>query len=248
MEHLQDKDINQLFNQRFADLEVAPSADSWKKITNALDKTDKKRYPYPVWMAAASAAILVAASLWLYKPTEIIKLQGKPETQIAAKNHERPLVAETLTNSHSKIEDAISAQKKPVQIKKELPSPHTELYVEQVFTPKKAEKDYSENLIKSPVVLARQQDKSSFKNLENITVPIKEAPVFITETEVFKAEDSRAEEISKPRIKSVGGLVNFVIAQVDKREDKIIEFKDGEEGSEVSGVNIGLLKFKSRQR
>ena len=53
---------------------------------------------------------------------------------------------------------------------------------------------------------------------------------------------------SRPRIKGVGGLVNFVIAQVDKREDKIIEFREGEEGTELSGINLGPIKLKSRNK
>jgi len=41
--------------------------------------------------------------------------------------------------------------------------------------------------------------------------------------------------------------VNFVIAQVDKREDKLIEFTESDEGTEVSGINLGLLKIKSKK-
>jgi hypothetical protein len=49
------------------------------------------------------------------------------------------------------------------------------------------------------------------------------------------------------KVKGVGGLVNFVIAQVDKREDKLIEFTESDEGTEVSGINLGLLKIKSKK-
>jgi hypothetical protein len=49
------------------------------------------------------------------------------------------------------------------------------------------------------------------------------------------------------KIRSIGSLVNFVIAKVDKREDKLIEFKDSDEGSEVSGINLGLVKIKGKK-
>jgi hypothetical protein len=49
------------------------------------------------------------------------------------------------------------------------------------------------------------------------------------------------------RVKGIGGLVNFVIAQVDKREDKLIEFTESDEGTEISGINLGLLKIKSKK-
>ena len=55
-------------------------------------------------------------------------------------------------------------------------------------------------------------------------------------------------EAPKIKIRSIGSLVNFVIAKVDHREDKIIEFEDNDEGSEVSGINLGVLKFKSRKK
>ena len=49
------------------------------------------------------------------------------------------------------------------------------------------------------------------------------------------------------KVRGVGGLVNFVISQVDKREDKLIEFTESDEGTEVSGINLGLLKIKSKK-
>jgi hypothetical protein len=67
---------------------------------------------------------------------------------------------------------------------------------------------------------------------------------------VFIEEESDIEENElrgQKKIRSIGSLVNFVIAKVDKREDKLIEFKDSDEGSEVSGINLGLVKIKSKK-
>ena len=67
---------------------------------------------------------------------------------------------------------------------------------------------------------------------------------------VFIEEESDSEENElrgQRKIRSIGSLVNFVIAKVDKREDKLIEFKDSDEGSEVSGINLGLVKIKSKK-
>jgi hypothetical protein len=72
--------------------------------------------------------------------------------------------------------------------------------------------------------------------------------VVVAQVDQVELESNSVDGTTKPRIKSIGGLVNFVIAQVDKREDKIIEFRDGEEGSEVSGINLGPLKFKNRNK
>lgn len=248
MQPIRDKDLDKLFKQRFEDLEESPSAESWKRITNALNKTNKKRYSYSVWMAAASAAMIVAAGLWFYKPTEIIKLQGKPETRIAVNKTEIPPITEILDDSHSQVADAIVAQKKPVQRNKERSSQKTKVYVQQVLKQANTKEVIIENLQASPALIAKQENKLPIKTTKNTVVTEIKAPVYITQTEVSRTEDNLTEETPKPRIKSVGGLVNFVISRVDKREDKIIEFKDGNEGSEISGINLGLFKFKNRNR
>jgi hypothetical protein len=52
-----------------------------------------------------------------------------------------------------------------------------------------------------------------------------------------------------PKIKSVGDLVNFVIAKVDKREEKIIKVSKTDEGdNEITGINLGLFKFSKSEK
>jgi hypothetical protein len=58
-------------------------------------------------------------------------------------------------------------------------------------------------------------------------------------------EVNEAEQTSpRQKIRSLGDLVNRVVAKVDPREEKIIQFTDNDEGTEVSGINLGLIKFK----
>ncbi|NNU34325.1 hypothetical protein HK413_09510 [Mucilaginibacter sp. S1162] len=45
-------------------------------------------------------------------------------------------------------------------------------------------------------------------------------------------------------------MVNALMAKIDKREDKLIEFSDSdddENGSDLTGVNLGLIKIKKQQ-
>jgi hypothetical protein len=47
----------------------------------------------------------------------------------------------------------------------------------------------------------------------------------------------------------VGDLVNFVIAKVDKREEKIIKVSKTDEGdNEITGINLGLFKFSKSEK
>jgi hypothetical protein len=78
----------------------------------------------------------------------------------------------------------------------------------------------------------------------DVTQPDMMAKAEFTEDEEYIEEN---ELRGQKKIRSIGSLVNFVIAKVDKREDKLIEFKDSDEGSEVSGINLGLVKIKSKK-
>ena len=243
MEPMQDKDFDQLFKQRFEEFEVEPSTRSWQKITGELDKTSKKRKALPnFWMAAASVIILAGTILWLYKPVEVIKLRGNAETQIALKEvkqaDKEPQLAVNETIAEPVETKNRFAAKSEVRTSRKADKQNA-LRTEQVEPEISKISDPAENVLivsQKPVVLQTQTN----------LVKEKEKPVVLA---VVNDEHNNAEtETAKPRIRSVGGLVNFVVAQVDRREDKFIEFKDGEEGSEVSGINLGLLKFKSRNR
>jgi pectate lyase len=53
----------------------------------------------------------------------------------------------------------------------------------------------------------------------------------------------------KVKIKSVGDLVNFVVAKVDKREEKIIKVSKTDEGdNQITGINLGLFKFRKAEK
>jgi hypothetical protein len=52
---------------------------------------------------------------------------------------------------------------------------------------------------------------------------------------------------TRPGIHSLGDLVNVLVAKVDKRKDKIIEFTADDDGeSTVTGLNLGIIKLKKR--
>ena len=51
----------------------------------------------------------------------------------------------------------------------------------------------------------------------------------------------------KHKIHSLGDLFNVMIASVDKRKDKFIEFTDTDEGDNITGINLGIVKVKKEQ-
>jgi hypothetical protein len=49
----------------------------------------------------------------------------------------------------------------------------------------------------------------------------------------------------KHGIRNFGDIVNLVVAKVDKRKDKLIQFSDADDdGSVISAVHLGALKIK----
>ena len=251
MRPMQDKDFDQLFKERFEAFEAEPSDNLWQKITKELDAPvqKKKRTLTPYWMAAASVVLLTSAVLWLNKPEDVIKLQGKSQGQVMvnqtkvtgtdaqdvkSQGSDEP-AREVLTSAQPEKARYLASHKAP---KIKVTPLNKTAVPEKVRTQLPAEDE---------VLLATQQVTIDVKKQEK--VPANEGnEVVMAQIDESEIEDHREAETTNPRIKSIGGLVNFVIAQVDKRDDKIIEFRDGEEGSTVSGINIGPLKFKSRNK
>jgi hypothetical protein len=261
MHPISDKELDKLFQQRFGDLEIEPSEAVWGKITGTMDQKSKKYSP-GFWMAAASVITLISASLWFFRPVEVIRLQGNAEMgQIIEESTKNPVVAEALPVQNEPVNDADithpeltdftlanAAGIKPneYQLIEQIPSPEPETKLPAVQEPVLiAATPVKKNIPAQPkpeVKVPRRYsgDQSGL----DVTQPDMMAKVDLPEEEINPDEN---ENRGQKRIRSIGGLVNFVIAKVDKREDKLIEFKDGVEGSEVSGINLGLVKIKSRK-
>src|SRR5690606_33711054 len=74
MQHMPDKDFDQLFKDSFVDAEVQPSADLWGNIAEQLEPKKKRTFPV-FWMAAASV-VAIASVMLFTQDSEKIYLQG----------------------------------------------------------------------------------------------------------------------------------------------------------------------------
>ena len=262
MHPISDKELDKLFQQRFGDLEIEPSAAVWDKITGTMDQK-RRRSAFPsFWMAAASIVVLISVGLLYFRPQEVIKLQGSSEIALNIENNssrselnESPATTEeTLKTTQTEkialpdfsLESASGIKSSEYRLIEKAPLVEPEIKV--VSTPE-------------PVLVASEPVKKA-----NPVQPKKAAKVpnrfsgdqsalDVTQPDMFAKADFPEDEINpdesevrgQRKIRSIGSLVNFVIAKVDKREDKLIEFKDSDEGSEVSGINLGLVKIKGKK-
>lgn len=260
MHPISDKELDKLFQQRFGDLEVEPSNDVWGKITNKMDNKESVKRSFSIfWMAAASIIVVISAGLWFTRPIEIIKLQRSPEIAeeqveilvpqirkepITEPVQEEPILAELNPGITEFVNE------KPAGSDFKLLTEISQVIPELKPAAEQAQLVIASAIVKKPITTQLKQSVkvperySGDQSLLDVTQADMIAKVDVPEDHALNEE--RVHNGNR-RIRSIAGLVNFVIAKVDRREDKLIEFKDGVEGSEVSGINLGLVKIKSRK-
>lgn len=260
MHPVSDKELDKLVQKRFEDFQVEPSNQVWDKISSTLDNKKPVKKTFSIlWMAAASVVLVLSAGLWFSnvqeqnivqenigiaseKTQKLIPLPQNEDIELPVKKelkksvklvetHEEivliyPVRLEVPENEPLDIIPEPKPQEKQAVVilasndtkKPVLNQPKQEVKVPERYTGDQSTLDLSQ-----PNLTASQNSKSSY----------------------YQANDDASDRGKK--VKGIGGLVNFVIAQVDKREDKLIEFTESDEGTEVSGINLGLLKIKSKK-
>lgn len=237
MQAMQDKDFDQLFKDRFEEAEIQPSSNLWGNIEKEL--TPKKKRTFPVYWAAAAVVVIATTIGLLSQKTEPLKLQGNA-ADVAAKVEKAPVAPAT---SESAVEKTVVA------------SESTPLVL--------APKVQLENLVRKNSQLAlqpkpevkRQQIKAIGPEPKEETKPLAnlEKEVMIAKVDPPAVPESGSQiaetDVRERRgIRNVGDVINFVVDKLDKRENKIIQFKtDEDDNSSLIAVNIGILKFNSRK-
>lgn len=247
MQPMSDKELDELFQQRFGSFDAEPSAAVWNKITNELDNKKGRKKSFPIfWMAAASVVVVLGLGVYLFNPKETIKLRGKavaeqvtvtPEAPVELPVIEQPSIA---LNTPANMEEELTSVKKQPQKTRIAIEPKKALPIQTVAeTVKSLEKHPA--IVSEEIIVPEKTDSSMNTNADNKLI------LAAISTDI-DSNDKQVREIQRRKITSIGSLVNFVVARVDRREDKIIEFTDNGEGSEITGINLGLVKIKSRNK
>lgn len=243
MQGMSDDHFDKLFKDKFSGFEAEPSGSVWKRISLNLREKNERKFPL-FWIAAASVVVVISAFLWLMPSKAPVKLYGtkkpSPEAEVAVVKQEKPdagLYSEPVKPS---VDIKVISQpgKKRVQATANIPDRA------------RVRPEYQES---STLAVNETGDRltvtvnppTEITSLGEISVASADIPV-LTDTPIIDAEAQ--EPRSKQKIKTVGDLVNFVISKVDKRKNKIIEFSKEDEGDVVSGLNLGLLQYKTQNR
>lgn len=245
MQHMPDKEFDNLIRNKFEDAEIEPSANLWATIEQQLEPKRKRIIPI-YWMAAASVAIAITALL-VFQKTEKIQLHGDDTVATVVEP--------------SKQDEVIPATEAPVATvsAKESNSTSSTVRTQKVQL---LDRTPSEN--NSEIILASVQPNTITERLPIKTADVKpldvierEVPVENNTTVIAQVEPQKEEgqiitetENSSERrgIRNVGDLVNYVVDKVDKREKKLVRFNtDDDDNSSLIGINIGFLKLNSKK-
>ena len=253
---MQDKEFDRLFQSKLGDHETEPSPMVWNNIADELHGKKSKSGMMVYLSIAASITILVSAGLLFFNQSEETFVKPIKRGKVIAKNN-KPTPSDSTIKSTSVIMPKITS------------APTTE-----VAGVAKHSAPAPRSTVVEPINILRTQTNESAITTPNQTQPVlamvtepvqKERAVVIPDKETsFTSTDEQVLEtvvtstetiktvVAKKRgIHSFGGLINAIVAKVDKREDKLIEFSDSEDDdtqSNVTGINLGLLRIKKQQQ
>jgi hypothetical protein len=265
---MSDKDFDQLFNAKLGDMEMEPSASVWSNITDELDGKQKdKKAGLPFMKIAAGIVVLMAVGLFFIRP-EHQKIQltastikepvevsqsGTTTTNTAVSvqpeitDVQSSTVAEVVKpivkhRESQRVERFEMAAAKSVDTAKVQPQ-----YVAKVTEPVNQNTNNTRVAANTSTAALLPETTGSFATKPTIKEPnTNTTPVIAANS---TTEKKATEPAKRKRIHSLGDLLNVVIAKVDKREDKLIEFTNtsDDDSFNVTGLNLGLLHAKKKK-
>jgi hypothetical protein len=249
---MQDKNIDELFRAKLDVFEVEPSADVWPRIAVQIDLNRRTKRRMRYLGAAASVIVLLTAGVF-FIPQKVkeagkknpARNMAKTATNLPAVKHEdiltgkigRAVLTQRIVSRRDKKHNPVSAERIGPTIK----IPDTGLKAQPVI----ASVPYREQVIE-PVVpdiatqLAVKQSIAEAPNLGS-------KPNLVSAQLPARDNQHAGPVKTRHKIRGPGDLINVVVEKVDKRRDKIIEFTDDDDETNVTGINLGIIKIKKEK-
>jgi hypothetical protein len=263
MQHISDNEFDRLFKEGLEDAEVQPSASLWDRIEPKIEPKKRLRVPL-LWMAAASVLVALSAGLLFIqsdKPLDVTtsakvksnaKLQPRSgDSEVIIKSSKEGVVTTDLDRSTFSLNDNVTTK---------VPEGRKESVAKSVAY---VQNDESSVIRDEKSLIAMQPVPADTHH--TITTPDNEAEPAVgqlegisdTGTALVSTQTPSAtalgdvievEQPEKARIRNAGDLVNFVVDKIDKRDQKLLEFKtDDDDNSSLIAINIGPFKLNQRK-
>lgn len=253
---MQDKEFDQIFNSKFEDFEVEPSAMVWDNIAGELDGKKGKRAIMPYLSIAATVLVLLTAGI-LFMQKGNTPAQKADKTKLTANRVEqiKPEVNQTEAQPAIVVAKPIDREGTIAKHQTVNTSPLNKITVpvntkadNTVKEPETVKPD-KQQLIATVTAPASTAVKATVPDVQLTPKTVDVVAPIERPTVMASAEKQNEAPVKKHGIRSLGGLINVLVAKVDKREDKIIEFSDSDDDdteSNVTGVNLGVIKIKKQ--
>ena len=246
MSDMSDNEMDKLFREQFANVEIIPSKDYWEDISTRINPEPQRKISFLWWVSTAAAAVLIL--IFLRPKTGKIKLV-KPAEEIAATIPSAPITepeAEIMaippvnTLHHKAKETKVKVKKSKIEI---VSATHQE-EKQIILAAMQPELQNNHLSVKEEVIKAVEKTETTPKEMMITAINIHQL-----EENMNISSVTEIQEESRTPIRNVGDLVNLVIAKVDKRAQKLIRFNtDEDDNTSIVGVNIGFLKLNKRNR
>lgn len=263
--NMQDNEMDNLFRSKLEGLEMEPSAHVWDNISREIGGAQQRKSIIPMLRIAASVAVLIGAGLY-FMPKSKVESAGTKGPRVAVapivKHADvvKPDVTPTVQANPAVNVKQVITKAQPVQQIANMVRHTNKVQPATVNTPGVAVK--AAEPVKTQVADPQQQalianntPVDKVKAVPNPAIPdvkIVDNSIPVVKPEVIAAVPSTKEGDEQPIAKKrkatgLGGFLNKVIAAVDKRDDKIIEFTDTDEGDTITGINLGIIKVKKQK-
>jgi len=250
---MQDKNIDEIFRTKLEAFEMEPSAGVWPRIAVDLNSAERNKSRIPYLGIAASMIVLLTAGIYFITQ----------RTKKSPRQHLTNAIAKTVVNpSTHKNESILNSQFNSTVPKQSRIVLHQRRKVNPIPEGKISREIETRDTNKYQAVMTSIPQRE-YERIEAlvpdattqlaITQPVTETAGFISTPSLAAARlpyaGTKNTDPAKPRhpIHSLGGLINAVVARVDKRRDKIIEFTDDDDETNVTGVNLGIIKIKKEK-
>lgn len=249
MQPIQDKDFDQLFKDRFEDAEITPSRDLWSSIESEIEPKKKRIIPI-YWLSAAAILIIATVGIMIYQQQNVVPKQYANNVA----TNMNPVIVEPQVKDSS-----VSNTDLTKDVAKALPAhvkPSTTLVqtaVKENAKPIEKQKVISEpDIQKQETMIAKvEEPKKDIKTkIEEAVFKTKEETVLAANVNEVIADEviDSSYPVERKGIRNVGDVVNLIVNTMDKRKDKVIQFRTDDDDSSISVVNIGPFRIGKKSR
>ncbi|WP_419801764.1 hypothetical protein [Mucilaginibacter sp.] len=252
-----DKELDDLFASGLDNFEAEPTANLWQNISIELDRKTKKKSIIPILRIAAGVVVVFSVGLLFLRKDVLVK-NPLPKKTVKVVLQKIDPIENQIQNLGAKNSMLLLSAKNKV-VKEASAKAKIKTIATQNFIPVKPKA--KNNLTQT---LAQVKPDPETENQKNNSTQIALAPDISISLNPQPEEEIVLPAIVKPtlqtavnvppktkhkRIRSIGDVVNLVMAKVDKREDKLIQFTDNDDGDEsnVTGINLGFISIKKEK-